>query len=154
MPPVHNLIFEFASFALGLVILIKLWRDPNKFHFIGFIVAVLTTAAIELTGVREHHSYYYGEFLLTIDSVPAVVAVIGGTPRDVPLFICVDWAIIVFCLWRMGERLNVTWYLLPFVFGLFAVILDLALDPIAAGSRQVADIGIPCATSTVLGDTQ
>jgi hypothetical protein len=154
MPPLYNLIFELASLALGLAILIKLWRNPNKFHFIGFIVAVITTAAIELTGVREHHSYYYGDFLFTLDIAPVIVSFIGGTPRGVPLFICVDWAIIVFCLWRMGERLNVKWYLLPFVFGLFAVILDLALDPIAAGSKLVAQLGDPCESSTFLGNTE
>ncbi len=153
MPPIENLIFEFTSFALGLVILVKLWKNPNKFHLIGFAIAIITTASIELFGVRESNSYYYADFLINIDQLdPVVISAFGGTGRDFPLFIAVDWAVIVFVLWRMGTRLqNIKWYLRPLVFGLVAVILDLALDPVAAKSKLIPNMGDPCVTSTVFG---
>ncbi len=152
MPPFEYLIFEFSSLILGAVILFKLWQESNKFHFLAFLVAVLMTTIVELTGIRDGHSYYYAdEFLIVIPATINLANLVGGTGRDFPIFIAVDWAVIVYCLTRMGERLNVTWYLLPFVFGLLAVSLDMTLDPIAASSKLVPDLSVSCFASTQQG---
>jgi hypothetical protein len=151
MPPVENLVFEFASLGLGIVVLTKLWNNTNKFHFLGFVFAMLMAAAVELTGVRETSSYHYGEYVIYIKELsPVVLGWLHGTGRDVPLFVCVDWAIILFCAWRLGERLNnLQWYLIPFVFGLIAVVLDFGLDPIASASRIVGQMQAPCVDPTL-----
>ena len=148
MIPFENLVFELVSYAIALVIIWKLARDPNRFHLIAFFIAILTTATIELFGVREGHGYYYGDFLLVISAVsPVVLDFFGTTGRDVPLVIAVDWAIIIFCLWRLGERLNLTWYWVPPLLAMLAVILDFALDPIAASSRLINVLGDNCIES-------
>lgn len=71
--------------------MLKLARDPNRFHLIAFVVANTTTATIELFGVREGHGYYYGDFLSVISEVsPLVLNFFGTTGRDVPFVIAVD----------------------------------------------------------------
>ncbi len=150
MPPIENVLFELGSFALGIAVLLKLWAEPNKFHFVGFFIAILMTATVELFGVREMNSYFYSQFWFYIHELdPALVAQIGGTARDFPVFVGVDWAIIMFCLWRLGERLELNWYLIPIVFGLISVFVDLALDPLASASRTVSEAGVACTDSTL-----
>lgn len=155
MIPFENLVFEIVSYAIALVILWKLARDPNRFHLIAFLVAIVTTATIELFGVRDGHGYYYGDFLLVITAVsPVVLDFFGTTGKDVPLVIAVDWAIIIFCLWRLGERLNLSWYWLPPLLAMLAVLLDFALDPIAASSRLVTTLGDNCTLATEAGTAE
>lgn len=150
--PFENLVFELASYAIALAIIWKLARDPNRFHLITFFVAIVTTATIELFGVRDGHGYYYGDFLLVITAVsPVILDFFGTTGKDVPLVIAVDWAIIIFCLMRLGDRLNLTWYWLPPLLAMLAVILDFALDPIAASSRLITTLGDDCLASTAAG---
>lgn len=152
MIPFENLVFELASYAIALAILWKLAKDPNRFHLIAFLVAIVTTATIELFGVREGHGYYYGDYLVVISQVsPFVLDFFGTTGRDVPLVIAVDWAIIIFCFWRLGDRLNLTWYWLPPLYAMLAVVLDFALDPIAASSREIIALGDDCLAATAAG---
>lgn len=146
------IIFEFAGLLLGLVVLVKLWQDPNKFHFLAFLFAVLMTTIVELTGIRDAHSYYYSEkFLIVLPEMTTFANLVGGTGREFPVFIAVDWAVIVYCLTRLGERLNIRWYLSPLVFGMLAVSIDMTMDPIAAASKLVPDLSVSCITSTQQG---
>ena len=78
----------------------------------------------------------------------------GGSGEKFPIFIAVTWAVIVYCLTRMGTRLNVRWYLLPLVFGMVALTLDMALDPLAAASLLVPNFGDFCYGSTNWGSAE
>lgn len=151
MPPINNILFEVFGLIFGIVILIKLWRDPNKFYFIAFLFAILMTTIVELTGIREQGSYYYDDFVFVIPATPNLANLVGGTGRDFPIFIAVQWAIIAYCLSRMVQKLNIRWYLAPLVCGFVAVSIDMALDPIAASSRLVSNIGDFCYGSTSVG---
>lgn len=155
MIPFENLVFELVSYAIALVIIWKLARDPNRFHLIAFFIAILTTATIELFGVRHGHGYYYGDFLLVITAVsPVILDFFGTSGTDVPFVIAVDWAIIIFSLWRLGERLNLAWYWLPPLLASLAVILDFALDPLAASSVLINVLGDNCLASTTPGPAE
>jgi hypothetical protein len=147
MPPVENLIFEFASLAVGGGVLIHLWNQPNRFQFIGFFAAMAMTIVVEATGVRETNSYFYGDFLIWIPT-----SSLSGYLTNVPLFVPVCWAIIMFCFFRLDERLlPLKWYARGLVFALIAVMFDLGLDPIASTSRLVSELNAPCNASLPLG---
>ena len=140
-PPLANLLFEIASFALAAVVLFKEHKEDPFQRFV-FVAAVVATICAELVGVRVAHGYYYSDFLIEI-----------ARPHQegVPLCIALDWGVIIFCLWRLGQRLDVPRIVLPFVFALLALPLDLALDPITSLSK-VAQPMTSCIANTVPGD--
>src|SRR5215831_12919856 len=140
MPPIENMVFELGSLAVGAGVLVYLWNQPNRFHFIGFFAAMAMTTVVEATGIRETNSYFYGDFLIWIHTKS-----IRGFDTNVPLFVPVCWAIVMFCFFRLDERLvNLKWWMRGLVFALIAVMFDLGLDPIASTSRLVAAVGAPC----------
>ncbi len=122
--PLANLSFELASYAIAIVVMVKVARE-SRFQLFLFVAAVLATILAELIGMNASHAYYYSDFLIKI----------GG--HEMPLCIATDWAVIMFCIWRLGMRLDVPWFLVPFVCALLALPLDLALDPLAAASKLV-----------------
>ncbi len=104
--------------------MVKVSRE-SRFQLFLFVAAVLATILAELIGMNASHAYYYSDFLIKIAG------------HEMPLCIATDWAVIMFCIWRLGMRLEVPWWLVPFVCALLALPLDLALDPLAAASKLV-----------------
>ncbi|MFT7652243.1 MAG: putative membrane protein [Limisphaerales bacterium] len=133
IPPIANLAFELSSYAIAIVIFAKVARE-DRFQIFLFLTAIVATVSAELIGIRVSHGYYYTDFLIKI----------AGRPDGLPLCIALDWAVIIFCVWRLGARLDVKWYLLPLVFGALAVPLDLVLDPVASISKLVPHAFMDC----------
>jgi hypothetical protein len=133
LPPFANLAFELSSYAIAIYVLIKL-KHEERFHMFVFIAAIIATITAELIGLRVSQGYYYSDFLIKI----------GGRAEGMPLAIAVDWAVIMTCMWRMGTRLDIPWYLLPFVLAFLALPLDLAMDPVASVSKIVPHDFMSC----------
>lgn len=105
----------------------------------GYLWVCIMVAAMAFTFTFEYALTHKGEPPGTDSiyayTVPALINLGGieGLPGSaVPLWIPVGWALIIYLVMRTSDKLGIRWYKRPVLDGLMALMIDFALDPVAA----------------------
>jgi putative membrane protein len=112
------LAFEVFGFLAFAVILAREIYQRNWLRVFEIISCAVFGVILEVGDIYLGKAYTYN---------PAFLVKIAG----VPLVIGLGWAVIIYCAMLLSDQYNIPWYLRPFMDALTAVILDLAIDPIA-----------------------
>lgn len=110
------LIFELATYALFIACLWHAARQ-GRFRVLELLVSLLYGVLLELMTLRQLSAYRYGQFWIMID--------------DAPLSIGAGWAVIIYSAMAFSSRLEMPEAARPFLDGLLALNIDLAMDTIA-----------------------
>lgn len=115
-PNIYFIIFEALIILLfGFTLRHALKKGPaNVFQLLA---GVLFGIFLELATIQQLHAYRYGKFLLMIDNVPLVIGI--------------SWGIILYSIRLISDSSNVPWTTRPFLDGLLALNIDLAMDAVA-----------------------
>lgn len=113
---IYFIIFEALIILLfGFSLRHALKKGPaNVFQLLA---GALFGIFLELATIQQLHAYRYGKFLLMIDNVPLVIGI--------------SWGIILYCIRLTSDKSNIPWMFRPFLDGLLALNIDLAMDAIA-----------------------
>ncbi len=130
-------IFEISTLLLAGLVLVHLWRS-DRHWFLYFFAAVVLGFAVEVTAIRVYHSHYYSGFLVNW----------GDGADAFPIVIAFGWALVVWSVAQMANRLDAPWPMLCFVEALLAVSLDLFLDPMVSHAHDVGASGDSCFQTT------
>lgn len=113
---VEYLIFELIVYALFAGCLWHAVRQ-SRHRALELGVALVYGVFLEWMTLRQLSAYEYGQFLLMID--------------DAPLGIGAGWAVIIYTAMRFSDRLQMPESARPFLDGLLALNIDLAMDAVA-----------------------
>ncbi len=124
IPYTHNFFVDLTVLNLlfsVIVLFIATWADLKWQHFLIFILVYILGYAIEVIGVNTSWpfgAYSYGD-------------VLGVKLFDTPLFIGVNWLLLVLATNLMArQRIDNPW-LVPVVAATMMLIFDIALEPFA-----------------------
>ena len=112
------LAFEALGFIAFGIILVREIYQRNKLRVFEIISCAVFGLLLEIGDIYLGKTYSYNSaFLVKIAGVPLVIGL--------------GWAVIVYSAMLLSDQYNIPWMLRPFMDALTAVILDLAIDPIA-----------------------
>ena len=112
------LAFEVFGFAAFAAILAREIYQRNSLRVFEIISCAVFGVILEIGDIYLGKAYSYNSaFLVKIAGVPLVIGL--------------GWAVIVYCAMLLSDQYHIPWKLRPFMDALTAVILDLAIDPIA-----------------------
>jgi len=112
------LAFEVFGFAAFAAILVREIYQRNWLRVFEIVSCAVFGVILEIGDIYLGNAYSYNTaFLVKIAGVPLVIGF--------------GWAVIVYCAMLLSDQYNIPRYLRPFMDALTAVILDLALDPVA-----------------------
>jgi uncharacterized membrane protein len=133
LPNLSSNIFEFSTYIVGSMVLIAAFRRA-RWDGMLILTAMVCGCLLELTGMRTSHLYSYGNFHWMI----------GSGPTAVPACIAIAWGCITYSVMRTTELLPLSLAQRPLVCAMLALVLDLALDPVASNSRILTIVkGVP-----------
>ncbi len=117
-PVVSHYMIEIGAYIVALVLLWSAWKK-GRYWVLTLLAGVFYGLILEALNMKAFHAYTYGKFLVML-------------PGDLPLIIGVSWGMIIYVAMLTSSALGVVWWIRPFIDALLALIIDLALDPIAA----------------------
>ncbi|MFN8382574.1 MAG: carotenoid biosynthesis protein [Anaerolineales bacterium] len=116
MPNLYFILFEiiiYIQFALCLRHALK----HGTANLLKLSFGILFGVTLELATIRQLNAYEYGRFLLMV--------------WDVPLCIGVAWSCIIYSVMEFSDSSSLPYWFRPFLDGLLALNIDLALDAVA-----------------------
>ncbi|MFA6601574.1 MAG: carotenoid biosynthesis protein [Candidatus Paceibacterota bacterium] len=114
----YFLIFETLGFVAFILIMAREIYQRNFIRIFELVSCAVFGMILEIGNTYLAHTYSYGaDFLVNLARVPVAIGL--------------GWAVIVYCVMLLSDQYRVPWALRPFMDALTAVILDLAIDPIA-----------------------
>ncbi|MCL5017207.1 MAG: carotenoid biosynthesis protein [Patescibacteria group bacterium] len=112
------LAFELICFFSFAVIIFREIYQKNTARVLEIVSCAAFGMILEIGNTYLSHAYYYSQdFLISF--------------FNVPLAIGFAWAVIIYCAMLLSDQYNIPWGLRPFMDAFTAVILDLAMDPVA-----------------------
>ncbi len=116
MPNPYFIFFELMIY-LCFALCIQHARKQGLNNLFKLLVGVVYGIILELATLRQLSAYEYGKFLLMIS--------------DVPFCIGVAWSCIIYSAMEFSDASSLPYWARPFLDGLFALNIDLALDAVA-----------------------
>ena len=117
-PVVSHYIIEIGAYIIALVLLWSAWKK-GRFWLLTLLTGIVYGVILEILNMSIFHTYTYGDFLVML-------------PGDLPLIVGVSWGMIIYAAMLTSTALGVVWWIRPFMDALLALMIDLALDPVAA----------------------
>lgn len=121
--------FEFCALAIAVVVLWHAFRT-NRTLFPAIIAFYPATFLLEFLNIRYADGYYYNAFIWML----------GGEPDWVPACVVASWGSILYASIVTVRKLPLSALGRPLVAGLLALVLDVALDPVAASSKITSGV--------------
>jgi putative membrane protein len=113
------LAFEVLGFVAFAAILAREIYQGNRHRVFEIFSCAVFGLILEAGDIYLGKAYSYNSaFLVKIAGVPLVIGL--------------GWAVIVYCAMLLSDQYRISWKLRPFMDALTAVILDLAIDPVAS----------------------
>jgi hypothetical protein len=137
LPNLSSNVLEFGVYLLGAIVLVHALRR-SRWEGMVLVTAVICGFLLEWTNIRTSNTYFYGHFHWMLAS----------WPDWVPACIAIAWACIVYSVMRTTEHLPLSRAQRPLTCALLALMIDLALDPVAADSRITDHVFEPCLLPT------
>ena len=125
--------FEFGVYVLGAIVLTHAFRR-SRWEAMLLVTAMVCGFLLEWTNIRTSNMYFYGRFQWMLASCPDWV----------PACIAIAWACIVYSVMRTTALLPLSRAQRPLVCALLALVVDLALDPVAANSVITESVKAGC----------
>lgn len=110
------LLFEVMTYALFATCLWHAARQ-GRHRVLELVAGLLYGVFLELMTIRQLQGYSYGQFLIMID--------------DAPLAIGMGWTVIIYSAMELSSRLAMPTWARPWLDGLLALNIDLAMDAVA-----------------------
>ena len=109
-------IFEILTISLFLACFWHAFKQKNN-KVLELIFALVFGVFLEWMTIQQLAAYHYGEFFLMLDGAPICIGL--------------GWAVIIYSGMEFVKYLNMPDYARPFLVGMLALNLDLAMDVIA-----------------------
>jgi hypothetical protein len=109
-------IFEILTISLFLACFWHAFKQKNN-KVLELIFALVFGVLLEWMTIQQLAAYHYGEFFLMLDGAPICIGL--------------GWAVIIYSGMEFVKYLNMPDYARPFLVGMLALNLDLAMDAIA-----------------------
>jgi len=109
---------EIGAYLLTLLLLVHAWRQ-GRYMFLTLLMAFSYGYLLEYTDMRDFHAYHYNPFNVML-------------PGGVPLAVSLSWGVIFYAALQTSNMLGFAWQRRPWLDGLLGLVIDLAMDPIAA----------------------
>lgn len=109
-------IFEILTISLFLACLWHAFKQKNN-KVLELVFALVFGVLLEWMTIQQLAAYHYGEFFLMLDGAPICIGL--------------GWAVIIYSGMEFVKYLNMPDYARPFLVGILALNLDLAMDVIA-----------------------
>jgi hypothetical protein len=116
MPNPYFVIFELMIYLL-FALCVQHARKQGLADVFRLLAGVLYGVVLELVTLRQLSAYEYGKFLIMISNVP--------------LCIGVAWSCIIYSAMEFSDASSLPYWARPFLDGLLALNIDLALDAVA-----------------------
>lgn len=116
MPNPYFVLFELVIYVQLLLCLGHAWKHGTR-NVLRLLAGVIFGAVLELGTIRQLEAYQYGRFVIML--------------LDVPLCIGVAWGCIIYSTMEFSDASSLPYWMRPFLDGLLALNIDLALDAIA-----------------------
>lgn len=105
-----------------LVLILFFWClkhavKEGELKIFQLIFGVLFGVTLEIATIKQLNAYSYGEFLIMI--------------MEVPLAVGIGWGIIIYSAMLTSDKTSLPWFIRPFLDGLLALNIDLAMDALA-----------------------
>ena len=111
-------IFEGGAFIFFFLILARKIYQKNYSKLFEIISCSIFGMILEIANIYFSHNYSYSQnFLISI--------------AGVPLAIGLGWGVIIYSAMLLSDQYNIPWKIRPFMDALTAVVLDIAIDPVA-----------------------
>lgn len=117
-PVISHYLIEVGAYVVALVLLWSAWQK-GRYWLLTLLAGMVYGLILEALNMKAFHAYTYGDFLVML-------------PGDLPLVIGVSWGLIIYAAMLTAAALGVVWWIRPFIIALLALMIDFALDPVAA----------------------
>lgn len=117
-PVLSHYLIEIGAYLVALILFWSAWQK-GRYWFLTLLVGMVYGLILEALNMKAFHAYTYGEFLVML-------------PGGLPLVIGVSWGMIIYVAMLTSAALGIVWWIRPFLDALLALMIDLALDPVAA----------------------
>ncbi len=111
------LFFEAATYILFALCLWHAARNHGRYRVLELVITLVYGVLLEWATMRQMESYHYGRFLIMIDNAPLPIGM--------------GWAVIIYSAMEFTARLKLPEHARPFLNGLLALNIDLAMDAVA-----------------------
>ena len=113
---IYFTIFEILLFSLFILCLRHAIKEGLQ-AVLRLLAGVAFGVLLEWATIVQLDAYSYGRFIVMVDTVPVVIGV--------------GWGIILYSAMLFSNSTKLPWYLRPFLDGLLALNIDLAMDALA-----------------------
>lgn len=110
------IIFEALTITLFIACFWHAWKQDFR-KVLELLFALIFGVFLEWMTIQQLEAYHYGDFFLMVDGAPICIGM--------------GWAVIIYTGMEFVKHLNMPDYARPFLVGLLALNLDLAMDAIA-----------------------
>ena len=117
-PVISHYLIEIGAYIVALILMWSAWQK-GRYWLLTLLVGMVYGLILEALNMKAFHAYTYGEFLVML-------------PGNLPLVIGVSWGMIIYVAMLTSAALGIVWWIRPFLDALLALMIDFALDPVAA----------------------
>ncbi len=117
-PVLSHYLIEIGAYFVALILFWSAWQK-GRYWFLTLLVGMVYGLILEALNMKAFHAYTYGDFLVML-------------PGGLPLVVGVSWGMIIYVAMLTSAALGIVWWIRPFLDALLALMIDLALDPVAA----------------------